>query len=98
MRLLWTILAAMMVATAAVTPAYAATGEVDVFSTELQPLARYANPHGCYQLPITAHVLMNLTSSPVILYADPFCAGPAVLMVRPSFGSHVVGFGSFAAR
>ncbi|WP_344437808.1 hypothetical protein [Kitasatospora nipponensis] len=78
-------------------PAQAATGEVVVFSTELQPLDVYRDPVGCVKLPLAAHVLDNQTDRPVQVFADPFCLGPA-LTVQPGFGSHVPpGSGSFRA-
>jgi hypothetical protein len=78
-------------------PAQAATGDVTVFSTELQPLDVYHDPVGCVKLPVAAHVLTNQTSSDVRVYADPFCLTPN-LTVQPGYGSHVApGSGSFFA-
>lgn len=78
-------------------PAAAATGDVTVFSTELQPLDVYHDPVGCIKLPPAAHVLVNQTSDPVRIYADPFCLLPG-LTIQPGFGSHVApGSGSFSA-
>lgn len=71
---------------------------VAVFSLESLPLERFVNPSGCTRLGPAAHVLVNLTSTPVTIHADPFCATPG-LRVQPGFGSHVApGAGSFAAR
>ncbi|CAM3385175.1 MULTISPECIES: hypothetical protein [Streptomyces] len=44
--------------------ASAATGDVVVFQTELQPLTQYENPEGCHKLPAAAHVLTNRTDKP----------------------------------
>jgi hypothetical protein len=77
-------------------PAHAATGEVVVFQTELQPLTTFENPDGCKQLPDLAHVLNNHTDQPVVIHADPFCATPGIT-VKPGHGSHVTPkFGSFS--
>lgn len=76
--------------------ALAATGEVVVFGTEVEPLTTYDNPSGCYKLPMTAHVLVNKTDGPVQIYGDPFCMSPS-LSIQPGFGSHVAsGSGSFS--
>ncbi|GAA3162780.1 MULTISPECIES: hypothetical protein [Streptomyces] len=73
------------------------SGEVVVFSTEVQPLHVYRDPQGCQQLPLTAHVLSNLTDHPVKVYGNPFCVGPSV-SVPPGHGVHVPGgAGSFSA-
>jgi hypothetical protein len=78
-------------------PADAATGDVTVFSTELQPLDVFHNPTGCLKLPLAAHVLVNQTSSDVRTYADPLCLSPS-LTIHPGYGSHVApGSGSFSA-
>ena len=74
----------------------AATGQVVVFSTEFQPLDVFQDPSGCYKLPITSHVVDNLTDQPIKIYGDPFCLTPA-LTVLPGYGSHVSGVGSFSA-
>ncbi|MFF7789823.1 hypothetical protein [Streptomyces sp. NPDC007991] len=75
----------------------AASGDVVVFSTELQPLDVYRDPEGCRQLPAAAHVLSNLTDQPVKIYSNPFCLGPS-LVVQPGYGTHVPGgAGSFSA-
>ncbi|EPD93682.1 hypothetical protein ACH4LN_16930 [Streptomyces albus] len=77
--------------------ASAATGDVVVFQTELQPLTQYENPEGCHKLPAAAHVLTNRTDKPVKIYGDPFCLTPG-LTVQPGYGSHVApGSGSFSA-
>lgn len=76
--------------------ASAATGDITVFETELQPLTTYENPEGCHKLPAFAHVLTNRTDKPVKVYGDPFCLTPA-LTVQPGHGSHVApGSGSFS--
>ncbi|WP_042421426.1 hypothetical protein [Streptacidiphilus anmyonensis] len=84
-------------------PAQAATGQVVVFSTELQPLDVYQNPTGCVKLPLLAHVLDNLTDQSIRVYADPNCTVPATLpdangvgSLPPNHGSHVTGIGSFS--
>ncbi|NML52613.1 hypothetical protein HHL19_17650 [Streptomyces sp. R302] len=75
----------------------AASGDVVVFSTELQPLDVYRDPVGCRQLPVAAHVLNNQTDGPVRIYGNPFCLGPSVV-VQPGYGVHVPGgAGSFSA-
>lgn len=75
----------------------AASGDVVVFSSEFQPLNTYSNPEGCQHLPPAAHVLSNLTDSPVKVYGDPFCLTPS-LVVQPGYGTHVPGgAGSFSA-
>lgn len=75
----------------------AATGDVVVFSTEVQPLDVYRDPTGCQQLPTVAHVLNNQTDRPVRVYGNPFCVGPSVV-VQPGHGTHVPGgAGSFSA-
>ena len=77
--------------------ATAASGEVTVFETELQPLTTYSAPEGCQKLPMAAHVLVNNTDEPVRIYGDPFCVGPSVT-IPPGHGSHVApGSGSFSA-
>ncbi|WP_240509850.1 hypothetical protein [Streptomyces malaysiense] len=75
----------------------AASGDVVVFSTEVQPLDVYHDPAGCRRLPALAHVLSNLSDQPVRIYGNPFCLGPS-LVVQPGFGTHVPGgAGSFSA-
>ncbi|MFF9343898.1 MULTISPECIES: hypothetical protein [unclassified Streptomyces] len=75
----------------------AASGDVVVFSTEVQPLDVYRDPAGCQRLPAVAHVLTNQTDRPVRIYGNPFCLGPSVA-VQPGFGTHVPGgAGSFSA-
>ncbi|MFI7120415.1 hypothetical protein [Amycolatopsis sp. NPDC049868] len=77
-------------------PALAAAGNVVVFSTEFQRVDTYRNPEGCNKLPIAAHVLVNQSSSEVVVHADPFCVTPG-LVVGQGFGSHVAaGSGSFS--
>ncbi|MEU9686110.1 hypothetical protein [Amycolatopsis japonica] len=79
-------------------PAQAVAGEVVVFSTEFERLDTYRNPEGCNKLPIAAHVLVNLSSSEVVIHADPLCLTPG-LPVAPGFGSHVApGSGSFSVN
>ncbi|WP_199573114.1 hypothetical protein [Streptomyces murinus] len=74
-----------------------ASGDVVVFSTEVQPLDVYHDPAGCQRLPALAHVLSNLSDQPVRIYANPFCLGPS-LVVQPGYGTHVPGgAGSFSA-
>ena|SRR5215203_6181059 len=89
-------LAAFAFVGAAAAPAVAASGEVSVFETELNPLSTYENPAGCHKLPPAAHVLSNRTDQPVRIYGDPFCMG-ASLTVQPGYGAHVAsGSGSFS--
>lgn len=105
MRLITT--AAALAAAAAVglaaAPAHAATGQVVVFSTEVQPLDVYQDPSGCNRLPALAHVLDNQTDQDIRVYADPFCTIPATLPVSgigvlpAGYGTHVSGVGSFSA-
>ncbi|MFF7159537.1 hypothetical protein [Streptomyces sp. NPDC008139] len=96
-------MAAVAVVGLAATPAQAATGQVVVFSVEGQPLKVYQDPTGCQRLPVTAHVLDNLTDQPVKVFADPFCTLPATLptsgvgVLPPGYGTHVTGVGSFSA-
>lgn len=100
----FTLAAALVAATAAfglaaAVPAQAASGQVVVFSDELQPLDVYHNPNGCTQVPISAHVLENQTDKPVHVYGDPFCAVPAPIPVlQPGYGTHVSQVGSFKAE
>ncbi|MBE9373689.1 hypothetical protein IQ251_04410 [Saccharopolyspora sp. HNM0983] len=96
------VLSALFAAAAAVAAvptgaAFAASGHVAVFETEVQPLTTYESPSGCEKLPPAAHVLTNETDRPVRIYADPFCVTPG-LEVQPGHGSHVApGSGSFSA-
>lgn len=77
-------------------PAMAAEGSVVVFSTEFERLATYSNPEGCTKLPAAAHVLANLSSSDLVIYADPLCMTPGST-VKAGYGSHVTpGSGSFS--
>jgi len=79
-------------------PAQAAAGNVVVFSTEFERLETYRNPEGCNKLPIAAHVLVNLSSSEVVVHGDPFCLTPG-FTVNQGFGSHVApGSGSFSVN
>ncbi|UMO99918.1 hypothetical protein [Amycolatopsis sp. EV170708-02-1] len=79
-------------------PAQAAAGNVVVFSTEFQRLDTYRNPEGCTKLPIAAHVLVNLSSSEVVVHPDPLCLTPG-MRVEQGFGSHVMpGSGSFSVN
>lgn len=95
--------AALLALAAPATVAEAATGQVVVFSTEAQPLDVYTDPTGCQKLPPLAHVLDNLTDAPIRVYADPYCTVPATLpdgapgTLRPNYGTHVTGIGSFRA-
>ncbi|WP_414942741.1 hypothetical protein [Amycolatopsis sp. cmx-11-51] len=76
--------------------AQAATGNVVVFSTELERLETYENPEGCTKLAPSAHVLANLTSSKLVVHGDPLCLTPGVT-VDPGYGSHVQpGSGAFS--
>lgn len=97
--LLLAMTAAALLAVSAV-PSAAAAGDPDevvVFGTEVTPLTVYSDPHGCYKLPLDAHVLTNRTDRPVTIYGDPFCLTPG-LTVQPGYGSHVAaGSGSFSA-
>jgi hypothetical protein len=77
-------------------PANAQGGRVVVFQSEFQPLTQYADPAGCYNMPALAHVIDNLTSRPIKLYTAPNCLGP-YLQIRPDYGSHIHGLGSFSA-
>jgi hypothetical protein len=96
-------LAAAAVVGLAAAPAHAATGQVVVFSTEVQPLEVHQDPSGCHQLPPLAHVIDNLTDATIKVYADPFCTIPATLPISgigelpPGYGTHVTGVGSFSA-
>ncbi|MEU9853748.1 hypothetical protein [Streptomyces sp. NPDC047974] len=94
------VLISLVAASAVLGPAgsaQAATGDVVVFSTEVQPLDVYRDPSGCQRLPTVAHVLNNQTDGPVRIYGNPFCVGPSVV-VQPGHGTHVPGgAGSFSA-
>lgn len=91
------LIAAAATALALPGTALAASDEVTVFQTEVQPLTTYDDPSGCEKLPPAAHVLNNRTDDPVRIYADPFCTGPSIA-VPPGHGSHVApGSGSFSA-
>ncbi|WP_243787942.1 hypothetical protein [Saccharopolyspora gloriosae] len=73
------------------------TGQVLIFSTELEPVATYDSSSGCEKAPATAHVLINDTDDPVRIYADPFCVTPS-LVIAPGHGAHIPpGTGSFSA-
>src|SRR5687767_14641477 len=65
-----------------VAPASASSGQDVVFETESLPLSTYADPQGCHKLPPAAHVLVNQTSEPVRIYADPLCLSPS-MTVQP---------------
>ncbi|GAB3734753.1 hypothetical protein GCM10027598_60500 [Amycolatopsis oliviviridis] len=69
-------------------PAQAVAGEVVVFSTEFQRVDSYKNPEGCTILPVAAHVLVNQSSSGVVVHGDPLCLTPGV-RIEPGYGSHV---------
>lgn len=91
------VLLAAAALTALPAAAAAATGQVTVFETEVQPLTTYDDPAGCHKLPAAAHVLTNRTDEPVRIYGDPFCLTPS-LTVQPGHGSHVApGSSSFSA-
>jgi hypothetical protein len=75
----------------------AAVGKVVVLETELQPLAQYDNPTVCTKLPLLSHILVNLTGTPIEIYADPSCA-TIPFVIAPGYGSHVAfGTGGFSA-
>lgn len=78
-------------------PAQAATGEVVVFTTEFEDVRRYSDPPsgGCFRLPGTAHVLVNLTDADVNMHAGVTCAGPG-LLVEPDRGWHAPPSGLFS--
>ncbi|MEU6129030.1 hypothetical protein ABZ805_07645 [Saccharopolyspora sp. NPDC047091] len=97
-RLLFAAAAAVLATALPVSTAGAATtGQVLVFSTELQPVDSYDAPSGCYRAPLAAHVLINDTDEPVRIYGDPLCL-TASLVVQPGHGAHVPpGTGSFSA-
>lgn len=78
-------------------PAHAATGEVVVFTTELEDLVRYQDPASgsCTALPPTAHVLVNLTDTEVSLHPGRSCLGPGVT-VHPDRGWHAPPSGMFS--
>ena len=78
-------------------PAHAAVGEVVVFTTEFEDLARYPDPASgsCTTLPPTAHVLINLTDADVSMHAGPACFGPG-LTVAPDRGWHAPPSGLFS--
>ncbi|MFI6803326.1 hypothetical protein [Streptosporangium canum] len=82
---------------AAAAPALAASGEVVVYSTELQPLYVYANPNGCQNLPPAAHQMNNRTDADVRLYVYPGCIGPVAWILKPGYGVHTPPIGSFSA-
>jgi hypothetical protein len=83
---------------AAVSPsAQAAAGRVAVFSTEFTPVKIYEDPRGCNKLPPDSHVLVNLTDADVVVYSDPFCLSPG-LVVAEEYGSHVAGSGAFSVK
>jgi hypothetical protein len=69
-------------------PVQAATGQVVLFFTELQPLTTWDNPTGCHKLPALVHQLNNHTDGDVQVYNDPFCLTP-MLTIKPSYGSHI---------
>ncbi|MET9067782.1 hypothetical protein [Streptosporangium sandarakinum] len=90
-----TAVALPLIGTAA--PAQAATGQVVVFSNEIQPLDTYTDPTGCHSLRPGAHSVDNQTDGPVKLYADPFCL-TEVITIQPGHGAHVPpSAGSFSA-
>ncbi|MFE0461786.1 hypothetical protein ACFW1A_21305 [Kitasatospora sp. NPDC058965] len=97
------ILAAATLIGVAAAPAQAATGQVVVYASQLEPLTVYQDPQGCKQLPPLAHVLNNQTDSTVVVYADRWCTVPftenALTLgeLKPGYGTHVTGAGSFRA-
>ncbi|WP_034090794.1 hypothetical protein [Streptacidiphilus albus] len=102
--LITALIAATTFVGVATAPAQANTGNVVVFSTELQPLTVYANPHGCHRLSHLAHELNNETSSDIRPFGDPFCHIPAALShssdgtLKAGYGTHVPGAGSLSAK
>jgi hypothetical protein len=78
-------------------PAHAATGEVVVFTTEFEDVVRYTDPASgsCVRLPVTAHVLVNLSDTDVRLHAGTWCGGPGVT-VEPERGWHAPPSGLFS--
>ncbi|KOX12398.1 hypothetical protein [Nocardiopsis sp. NRRL B-16309] len=101
MKLLGSLVAAFAAAAAAVlvsaVPAQAATGEIVVFTTELEEVTTYQDPESgsCRHLPLTAHVVINQTDSDVFIHANAFCFGPGVL-VAPDRGWHAPPSGMFS--
>ncbi|PYC73885.1 hypothetical protein C7C46_24945 [Streptomyces tateyamensis] len=97
------MLAAATLTGVAAAPAQAATGQVVVYSTQLEPLTVYQDPQGCTQLPPFAHVLNNQTDATVTVYADRWCTLPftenalTLGQLAPGYGTHVTGAGSFRA-
>jgi hypothetical protein len=81
-------------ADATTTPPPASQDKVIIFSTEFQPLSEIDHPTGCIQMPVLAHIVVNLTGKPMTAYAFPSCAGPQIWTVKPGFGVHTAGFGS----
>ncbi|AQU70260.1 hypothetical protein [Streptomyces niveus] len=72
-----------------------ATGDVVIYSTELQPLNVLHNPEECHQLSPTAHQISNQTDKPVTMYQFPGCVGPEAWTLKPGFGVHTAGMASF---
>ncbi|MFC5187532.1 hypothetical protein [Actinomadura harenae] len=76
-------------------PALANTGDVVVYSTEFQQLDVQSNPTGCHQMAPLAHEINNRTDGDIKLYAFPGCVGPVAWTLKPGFGTHVAGIGSY---
>ncbi|QBI55521.1 hypothetical protein [Streptomonospora litoralis] len=69
--------------------AHAATGEVVIYKSEVQPLETYRNPPTgeCYALPGTVHILLNQTDVEVTIHSNPNCLFPGI-PVQPNHGWH----------
>lgn len=97
MKRVFGVVLSALAATALLVPftpaAYAATGQVVVFSVEVTALETYDNPKGCKSLPAGAHVLANLTDRDVTIYSDAACFAPLVT-VGPGYGTHVPMYGA----
>ncbi|WP_236567753.1 hypothetical protein [Nocardiopsis sp. FR6] len=68
-----------------------------MFKTGFEDLDRYRDPASgsCHTLPVTAHVLVNLTDSNVRMYAGRVCFGPSAA-VPPDRGWHAPPSGQFS--
>ncbi|RKS09722.1 hypothetical protein DFP74_5464 [Nocardiopsis sp. Huas11] len=101
MKLLHAIGSTVTVAAATVLigtgPAQAATGEVIVFTTELEELTTYQDPASgsCMALPATAHVVINRTDADVYIHPGRTCFLPGV-QVAPDHGWHAPPSGMFS--
>lgn len=71
--------------------------QVVAFETEFVPLTAFDDLQQCNNAPRFAHTIVNLTSAPVVLYADDRCVTPLV-EVKPGYGSHVAPGQSFSAN